>query len=305
MTGKVDPIEIEHRLELERNRIGAEVLDSYPVAEYVGYFDAMSDYGGYGRIPVQAAEVCKAIEGDLGRNILESYHRFVLLSLVGQHPQRSASGHYPPEILACFERHFNDMVSQMEHNPTGFYLHSNDKFSKDFAVCRHKLIPCGAQLVDVRAGVPRSIAVRQAGIEGLRFFWYMLSRVGGFRPFYEMHMDPRLILEFNVVGWERCYVRIARLLEYHPEVIGVVGTSWWNDPKLQDISPRLNYLREIPTTGGARFFKVGSSEGAIRNAMVNSRERQQAYESGVYQPTDWVVIWSSKDLIAWAERREC
>ena len=283
----------------------AAILQRYPIVNYIASFDASTGYGGYSLIPAQATAQCEALEREFGRAALETFHRSVLLTLISQYDERAAVRNYPPEIAVRFTAYLKGIVSQMERNPAGFYVHGNDRFAKDLAVCRHKLVPCGAQLVDICAGVPRSIAARQ-GISGaVRFLGYMLERVGGFKVLYQMHMDLRLILEFNPKGWEQCYVRIARLLERHRDVLGVYGTSWWFDPSLHGISPRLDFLRDLPQSGGARLFKVGTGDSSLDNALANSRERKAAYERGTYQPVDWLMVWSRKDLIAWADGREC
>ncbi len=277
----------------------------YPVQDYIGNFQATTFYGRYSWVPPNANVQCGVIENEFGRVALETYHRLVLLTLILQFDGRAGAGNYPPEIVTSFTAYLRKIVSQMEHNPKDFYLHGNDRFAKDLAVCRHKLIPCGAEFIDVRSGVPRSIAARNGVSEGVRFVWHMLGRVGGFKVLYQMHMDLRLIREFSDTGWQRCYVRIARLLEHHPEVLGVYGTSWWFDPELHHVSPRLDFLRDTPQSGGASLFKVGIGDSTVANALANSSERKAAFERGIYRPMDWIMVWARKDLIAWAVGRDC
>jgi hypothetical protein len=51
---------------------------------------------------------------------------------------------------------------------------------------------------------------------------------------------------------------LASLLEMNPgvkvKVKGVFCSSWWYDPQLEAISPRLKYLSAVPTDNGAQLF---------------------------------------------------
>jgi hypothetical protein len=113
-------------------------------------------------------------------------------------------------------------------------------------------------------------------------------------------MDPRLVLEFNPSGWERCYLRIAELLVSDPGVLGVCGTSWWFDPQLEEVSPRIAFIRSLLESNGARVFNRDEDEVATRSALANSKQRQEVYANGRYRPTDYLLVWARKDLLAWA-----
>lgn len=290
------------RLAVERGRVDAATVSRFPIPTYIGLFDELSGYGRYFRVPEGAARICAQIESAVGLGGLETYHRCVLLTLIAEFGERTPTPPYPTEVLVAYEAYLRSVIAQMERNPSGYYLHGNDRFAKELAVCRHKLIPCGAQVIDVRSSVPRGIARSQPGWGGLRFLSYMLGRVRGFRVLYELHMDYRLIREFNPEGWQRCFTRIARLLEQRPEVLGVFGASWWYDPALRNVSPRLDFLREIPLQGAARLFRIGPSTFNVENAIANSLERTQAYEQGRYRPADWLLVWARRDLLNWAQR---
>jgi len=41
------------------------------------------------------------------------------------------------------------------------------------------------------------------------------------------------------------------------------GSSWFYDPLLADISPHLNYLRDVPMAGGAELFFVGTGTALL------------------------------------------
>ena len=80
-----------------------------------------------------------------------------------------------------------------------------------------------------------------------------------------------------------------------------MGLSWFYDPYLKEISPSLNYLREIVIDNGGSLYYVGPNESAIRNATLLSMKRKELYEEGKYMPTNYLYIWPKKKLIQWAE----
>ena len=108
---------------------------------------------------------------------------------------------------------------------------------------------------------------------------YLYSKWGGIKPFFDYHTDshdPDLMAEFNINGWRITFKRFAEILkiEEFKNVKGIYGVSWFYDPQLANISPRLNYLLDIPISNGAVLFKIGpSSEDGIRDALLKSPTR--------------------------------
>lgn len=110
--------------------------------------------------------------------------------------------------------------------------------------------------------------------------------------------DPHLMADFNQEGWIRFYKRVSDMLEIYPHVKGVFGSSWFFDPILEDISPRLVYLRIIVTDNGGKLFHIGSNDQSIKDATQKSQIRRKLCQEGKYIPTS---IWPRKNLIAWAK----
>jgi hypothetical protein len=79
----------------------------------------------------------------------------------------------------------------------------------------------------------------------------VLARLGGSFPLYQIHAYTRHLSEFTEPGWEACYRRIARIMGDEPEVRGLYGGTWFFDPELQRVSPRLTYVRRLPIDDGA------------------------------------------------------
>ena len=113
-----------------------------------------------------------------------------------------------------------------------------------------RLYAAAAQLIDCRAGIGRSL-VMKGGLLDAPYRLALFASIGGFKPFFEIHTHLSYKEEFNEEGWNECYRCCSDLYTLHPKVLGMYGGSWFYDPALAQISPRLAYLREIPQKGGA------------------------------------------------------
>ena len=193
-------------------------------------------------------------------------------------------------------------MANMENPKNGYYLHKNEEFSKDFAVCRMKLWPCGVELVDEYSVVPPRRVLLKGSLKqfltGLPFF---AVKVGGFSPLFETHVPPRIGKDFTPEGYARHYLAIAELLEKNPNIKGMVSGSWWHDPALEHVSPNLRFLTKVPEDGGARIFRVGTDPAAVRSATRFSLERAKLYKEGKYTPRVYVLVWARADLLRWAK----
>jgi hypothetical protein len=289
-------LELESRL--ERSHPG--LLDEFPPQQYIDELDASQTYGGYGKVPVAVGESCARIAEAAGLDTLDLYHRLILSTLIAAFDHRRQAERLPESIVSQCAIEFHRILSQFETTKPRFYLHGNDLFAKDLAICRGKLLPCGAELVDVLSGVPRRLALTGGVVQMLQVAWFFSTRLRGFRPLYEMHLDPRSLGQFTPRGWDSCYLRIADVLELDSRIRGVFGSSWWFDPEAERITPSIGFLRQRPLGGGARIFRVGPDEAAVRNAIKFSKVRKELYEQGIYAPSNYLMVWARDDLLRWA-----
>lgn len=176
------------------------------------------------------------------------------------------------------------------------YAYPEDAFVKDYRFATGMTVPCGAQVVDL---------TERPGWKSL--FAAALKRPGRaagmmagdwFRP----HTESRYLDEFNEAGWNRCYAEMVDLLALRPGVVGMVATSWFYDPALTGISPRLAYLRGVPSENGAIGVSHGTTDFDIQSATATSPTRRALYEDGSYRPTCWSILWLRSDMIAWRRR---
>jgi hypothetical protein len=293
---------LRERLRLRLASAAPGILEGNSVPRYLAAFDAIELERSYQVVPAAARAQSDLIVAKHGNEALDLYHRWILLTLIESVEQRGLRRRVPESIRQLLEPELARVVRGVEVAPPDFHLLSNELFVKDFALCRLKLLPCGSEAVDIASGLPRSTLFKGGVRQLIEGGWFVTTRLRGFRPLYESHWDRRLARLFNEDEYNRCYLRIADLLEINPQVRGMFGASWWLDPQVHSIAPELDFLRRVPQTNGARVYRIGPDPGATRDATTFSRKRRELYEAGKYQPERYMLVWARADLLTWAHR---
>lgn len=232
----------------------------------------------------------------------------VMAELIHQFPTRLEQARLQegveltPDAVSMFQQDFDRILNQQATNPPDFYEFPKSPFAKDLGLCSLRIMPAGAQIVDLHSGIGRRLLLGGGLSEIASRLHFFVNRLGGFNPLYQIHTHSTSYPEFNEAGWDRCYLRIAGMLRVNPHVRGMFGISWFYDPALESISPRLNYLRHRPLEGGARLFREGVSDEHIGNATAKSETRKKLFLEGKYQPTGYAMVWPRRELIAWADQ---
>lgn len=282
--------------------IDRSLLAAHPPAQYIHEFDAVEQSRGYHYIPPAVQALCSRIVRQFGTPALDLYQRVVLLTLMDQYGRRRSRHRMPESVQLLLVAELERILMGLSVEKAGFYLFDNELFVKDLGVCRLKLLPCGSEVVEISAGVPRGLLFRGGLAQFVHGCAFFASRLGGFRPVYESHWDRRLVRHFTADQYDLCYLRIAELLSQNPEVKGMTGASWWFDPRAAEVAPELLFLRRVPEQNGARFFRVGTDENAIRDATAFSKRRRTLYEQGAFLPTRYMLVWPRTEMLAWAHR---
>lgn len=202
----------------------------------------------------------------------------------------------PASVASLFPAAVSRTVATLYDADAKDYTEESDLYRKDLRMVVGHAVPAGAQDVDLFAALPWTSVVKNPS-------WQTVSRyfaAEGAKTWFRIHTDPRDTSEFTEEGWRRCYHRIADLLRSRPDVKGMVGTSWFYDPQLLTISPRLAYLQKDPLDGGAFMLRNGPGEIHTQRATLTSPSRRKLFEEGKYLPTCWTVAWPRKELLAWA-----
>jgi hypothetical protein len=278
------------------------LLAVYPLHQYVEYLDAYPEIASYLYMSREVKEYCDSISRESSTQALEMYHKLVLLTLILRAQEQLKPCRLPLDIKSLYEENFERIVLdiQLDSEPSGFYLYP--RFCKELALCALRLIPAGAQKI-CHHGLPRRYFLRKKPGEFLTVVRLLLD-LKGFKPIYEMHTDSRdlkAMLLFTPKGWMEFYRRVAALLELYPTVKGLSGNGWFFDPQLEYISPELAYLRQLAVHNGGTVLCLGRcNANGIQDAIRFSPTRKQLYLNGKYMPTNYLVVWPRKRLIAWA-----
>ena len=280
-------------------------LDKYPPKRYIGLIKKYHPIGFYNYVSEDVKNICKGIIDNYNQTFLESFHKLILLSLICENCEKIYNNNLPEEVqsfyLINFERISEEIEIDSYKRP---YLYSNDKFCKDLAVCSMRMIPAGAQKIHLTS-LSRRFIIRKGARQFFKAMAFILLELKGFQPLFGMHTDsndPHLMSDFNEEGWIKFYKRVAMIFKLNKKVKGIVGSSWFFDPVLEKISPRLSYLRRIVTDNGGEIFYLGTNEQSIRDSTLKSKTRKKLYDEGEYMPTSYLLIWPRNKLINWSEK---
>ena len=174
----------------------------------------------------------------------------------------------------------------------------DDAFRKDLSMCLLLSFPCVAQLVEQTGQIPRRALTTGNVLQTLRLGRHFAATGLKAGPYLEIHTHTPMLSSFNPEGWERCYDLVAELLAMRPECPGMVGGSWFYDPALARVTPRLTYLADSPIAGGAFRVRLGSAADDMELATATSDTRRKLVADGTYTPTRWLLIWPREALLA-------
>lgn len=299
---------LKEKIEGQIHAADPTLLRDFPFGMYMDLIESYPQIANYTYVSDGARQLSEGIFMRSDRDTLELYHRGLLLALIDKALDSLNMLHLPDDINRYYHLSFERIAQDLEKNThePGFYLYPNDKFFKELGVCSLRLIPAGAQKISL-SSLPAEFIFRNGMSQFMEGVLYVLSELKGFKPLYNMHTDshdPFLMSEFNEKGWRNFLIRAAEMLKLNPEVRGIFGKTWFVDPQLEEISPRLCYVRKIFNQNGGRFFYIGPSTNGIEDAVYKSPTRKQLYDRGKYIPKDYLGIWSRKKLIPWAERQK-
>jgi hypothetical protein len=300
---------LEQSLEQKIRSSRGRLLEDYPIAGYVDLIRKYPRLKSYQYISPEVKRLCEAVHTRGGEGVMELYHKCLLLALIIRALETSLGNmKIPDEIRGYYHLNFERITGDIENGTQepGFYRYPDDKFMKDLGVCSLCLIPAGVQKLDLST-LPLIFLYRNGPAQLVARLRFIFLELGGMSPLFNQHTDshdPHLMAQFNPEGWRRTYMRFADIVAMNPEIRGVYGQTWFLDPQLDRVSPKLAYVMHINQTNGAAIFQLGSSPQGIADATFKSPTRRRLYELGEYIPQDYMQVWTRKKLISWAEEQK-
>ena len=281
---------VRHRLTPEdRNRVFAasvEAVDGAKAAASHWNFD----------LPSHAANMA------LGEDATDEMRRALIATWALELAQRAKIADLPPEVMELYP-FWLDRLAEFLTGAEGDY--DRDHWAKDVRFALTLSVPGAlSQTIDLSSPMGPGQVVRNGrdGYGWTQLVAYIRAK-GWTRPWLEVHTEARHLADFNEAGWDRAWATAAAICKRRPELAGMIGSSWFYDPPLETISPRLAYLRQNPLNGGAFIVHQGPAPIHTERASASSPTRKALIDSGEYLPRSWLVAWPRATLIPWAEGR--
>ncbi|WP_418647179.1 hypothetical protein ACNQFN_18145 [Thauera butanivorans] len=288
-----------HAEVLSRNPALADIDVSGELGAFINGLDEQDPYRGYSYISQSLVDRLDQLVRRLGPKAAPEFLNLLLLELIAQFDSRFEKSGLHDDFRPEFARNFDRILADIRTPPEAPMIGlGSDMFLKDLGIARLHLIPCVSHLVYRYSGVPRRALIGVKQPSAFLRVARTLARAGGFRPFLENHVHPRMLDRFDQAGRQQCYRLICRLLDLWPDARGLMGTSWYYDPNVGQISPRLAYLHDEPAQAGACFVDMGVHPDATASALARSPTRARLAQEGRYQPRNYMMLWTRADILA-------
>jgi len=297
---------IINNLKLEINNSNNNLLKIFPVKKYINLIDK---YPKYARLQYCSSEVeryCKDIIENSNLQILELYHKLLVVTLISSSENSLKNKKLPDEVRQYYFKYFERMVGQIENETgfSGYYLYPNYHFCMDISICSLRMFPIGGRKYHL-SRFPLRKFLNKGGKQLISVMLFLIFETRGKEPFLRVHYDthdPSFMDGFTLEGFIYSNRILADVMKMNPQIKGKIGTSWIGDPQIERISPRLAYIRYFVIANGANFFYLGSSDKAAKDATKKSSTRRRLYSEGKYVPSDYLEAWSRKSMIKWANK---
>jgi len=270
------------------------------IAAFVACVEVPPGRAGFKYIAPEARALHAQVAREAGDDGARIFLLACLLSAVRSTLRSGRADALPPRVRAHQFRQF-ERIAAHDDSMLQYCGLEADVFLKELGLATLRLYAGASSVIDPHSGVGRSL-LWKAGLQRLPGRLLFFARAGGFHPYFEVHVHKLYLDEFNEEGRNECYRCCADLYALHPEVLGMIGGSWFYDPVVETISPHLAYLRKVPESGGARVLFVSHDEQAWKNATATSEKRRALHAAGRYRPASWTLVWPRRAQLAWSRR---
>jgi len=298
--------DIEHHILDTIKARSHSLIKQYPMHEYLRLLDNQPNVFDYHDITNEVKKYCREITQHADENTLCLYHKVLLIRSIQNSRKKLFFLELPNKIKSLYLKQFEKIIEQMSTNEESFYRYSNGRFCKDLALCRLRMIPAGAVLLE-QGRLSRRFLLKKGLSQFAKGMTFIIRELKACGPFYQGHFDTRpgsiCLSEFNPEGWKQTFRRVAELLKMKPHIKGFFGNGWFHDPKLEIISPKLKFINEMMVyqNNGGKLFYNGIDQRSIEDATLKSPTRRKLYEEGLYMPANYLFIWPRHKLISWAD----
>ncbi len=243
----------------------------------------------------------EALAAALGSALTDDHRRALIARWALEMPSRIAAADLPQASLELYPEWIGRLADFLT---TAADPYDRDFWAKDVRISLVLSVPgARTQMIDLSSPMGPGQVLRHAR-EG--WGWSVIPSyiaAQSWKPWLEVHTESRELSDFNEPGWDRAWATAAEICKRRPQMAGMLGSSWFYDPPLEQISPRLAYLRVNPLKHGAFLLHQGPGEIHTQRAATSSPTRAALIEKGEYTARSWIVAWPRAALIRWADSR--
>ena len=240
----------------------------------------------------------RKVEAESGQQSVELLARYLLLVFLDDSEWRPLCK-VPDSIIKEMRQERERIHEEVTSSEHGHYYPFADAFYKDFSLLRGKSMPVYTGIVDTHGALWRHPLKFGAFSQRIRFVGHLLRMPIGNKYYFQHHTHTSLLRRFNQEGWLKTYKLVADLLSVNLDHKGFCGASWFYDPQLDKVSPRLAYLANDPLKYGAERFHLGTDNSG--SALAKSKTRNELFDKGEYVPQSYMLVWHRKPMIRWRD----
>ncbi|WGM46960.1 hypothetical protein KOAAANKH_01834 [Brevundimonas sp. NIBR10] len=284
-----------------QQRLAPDLLNRVLTASVEAVYPAQASASHWNfDLPSHAAD--EALEADA----TDAMRRALVATWVLEMAERVETAALPVEVHELYPFWLDKLAAFLTEAADGDAEYDRDHYAKDVRFALVLSVPgAKTQTIDLSSPMGPGQVVRN-GRDG--YGWSQVlayaKAQGWKKPWLEVHTESRHTDDFTEAGWDRAWATAAAICKTRPELAGMIGSSWFYDPPLETISPRLAYLRLNPLKGGAFIIHQGPAPIHSERCGATSPTRRAMIESGEYLPRSWLVAWPKSTLIPWAEARK-
>ena len=243
----------------------------------------------------------EALRAAFGPGLTDDHRRALVAIWALEMPARVPAAALPSAALDLYPEWIGRLADFLTAAADPY---DRDFFAKDVRLTLVLSVPgARTQMIDLSSPLGPGQVLRHAR-EG--WGWSAVpawAAAQAWKPWLEVHTESRELSDFNEPGWDRAWATAAEILKRRPDRAGMLGSSWFYDPPLEQISPRLAYLRLNPLKHGAFLVHQGPGDIHTQRAATSSPTRAALIEKGDYTARSWIVAWPRAALIKWADGR--
>jgi hypothetical protein len=244
----------------------------------------------------------EALSEAFGAALADDHRRALVAVWALETPARVPAADLPTASLELYPEWIGRLADFLT---TAANPYDRDFFAKDVRISLVLSVPgARTQMIDLSSPLGPGQVLRHAR-EG--WGWSVIpayAAAQAWKPWLEVHTESRELSDFNEAGWDRAWATAAEILKRRPGMAGMLGSSWFYDPPLETISPRLAYLRLNPLKHGAFLVHQGPGDIHTQRAATSSPTRAALIEKGEYTARSWIMAWPRAALIRWADARQ-